>query len=99
MAESIPDYYYDDAGFQEQPAVSFEQIAERVGERIEGLTVRDVMSTRLLKIGADQPVRRAATIMTDNRVHRLLVTQSDTLIGIVTALDLVRLIAQGRLRP
>jgi CBS domain-containing protein len=99
LAESTSDYYCDDTGFHELPLVTFEQVADRVGERIEMLCVRDVMSDRLVKVGPDQPLRQVAEMMVDNRVHRVLVTEHDRLVGVISALDLARLIADGRLGP
>src|SRR3972149_5577173 len=36
-AESTSDFYLDDDGFHEIPLVTFEQIADRVGQRLEPL--------------------------------------------------------------
>lgn len=98
LAESTSDFYRDEAGFHELPLVTFEQVADRVGERIEQLRVRDVMSTHLFAVSPDQPLRHVAQMLVDHRVHRLLVTEDKRLLGIVTALDLAGLIANGRVR-
>jgi CBS domain-containing protein len=98
-AETTSDFYFDSDGFHEVPLVTFEQIADRVGERIEELKVKDVMSRALVKVSPDQPLRQLAQTMTDNRIHRVLVTEKDHLVGLVSSLDLVRLIASGRLKP
>lgn len=96
-AESTSDFYFDDSGFHETPLVTFEQIADRVGERIEQLQVKDVMSRTLVKVSPDQPLSQVAQTLTDNRIHRVLVSEANRLLGLVSALDLVRLIASGRL--
>jgi CBS domain-containing protein len=97
-AESTSDFYLDGEGFHEIPLVTFQQIADRVGERIEQLQVKDVMSRNLVKISPDQPLRMVAQMLTDNHVHRVLVTEDNRLLGLVSSLDLVRLIANGRVR-
>ena len=45
----------------------------------------------------DQPVREVAQMMVTRGVHRLLVTEGRGLLGLVTTLDLVRAIADGRI--
>jgi len=97
-AERTSDFYVDSDGFHEVPLVTFEQIADRVGERIERLAVKDVMSHALVKVSPDATLRMAAQTLTDNRIHRVLVTEESRLVGIVSAVDLVRLIANGRVR-
>lgn len=97
VAESVSDFYRDESGFHEIPLTSYAQVADRVGERIEGLTVADVMSRHLLSVTGDQPIRVAAQMLCDNHVHRLPVVKEGRLIGIVTAIDLVQQIADGHL--
>ncbi len=97
-AATTSDFYLDDEGFHEIPLVTFEQVADRVGGRIEKLQVKDVMSRVLVKVSPDQPLRVVAQMLTDNHVHRVLVTEDNRLLGLVSSLDLVRLIANGRVR-
>lgn len=96
-AEKSSDFFLDAAGFHEIPLVTFEQIADRVGERIEELRVKDVMSRDLVKAAPEQTLRAVAQTMYDRRVHRVLITDDNRLLGIFTALDLARLIADGRI--
>lgn len=98
LAESTSDFYNDGNGFHEVPLVTFEQIASRVGERIEQLQVKDVMSRQLVKVSPEQSLREVAQVLADNSIHRVLVTQEGRLVGLVSSLDLVRLIADGRLK-
>jgi CBS domain-containing protein len=48
-------------------------------------------------VSGERPVREVAQMMVARRVHRLLVTEGRRLLGLVTTLDLVRAIAEGRL--
>ena len=98
VAETTSDFYFDESGFHEFPLVTFEQIADRVGERIEQLQVKDVMSHNLVKVSPSQSLRMVAQTLADNGVHRVLVTEDNHLIGLVSSLDLVRLIANGRVK-
>jgi CBS domain-containing protein len=60
-------------------------------------TVAQVMSLRILSVSPDSDVRTLAERMDADGVHRLLVMEEDVLVGIVTALDLVRAVARGDL--
>lgn len=58
------------------------------------LTARDVMSTDLCTVGPDAGFYESAQVMSDNAVRRLPVcTESDELVGIITADDLTELLS------
>ena len=97
-AEVTSDFYRDETGFHEVPLETLAQLNARVGERIEQLRVRDVMSCRLFKVGLDQPLRFVAQTLVENQIHRVLVTDEGRLMGLVSTLDIVRLVAHGRLK-
>lgn len=99
VAERTSDFYYDDLGFHEQPMESFSAIADRIGERLEALTVADVMSRQPWTVPLDLPLVEVARKFLEQRIHRMPVTDDGTLVGIVTTVDLVRMIADGRLVP
>ena len=99
VAEQTSDYYRDAEGFHELPLKTSREIADRVGERMEQLTVRDVMHQGVFAVPPDQPLRSVAQTMTDQHIHRVLVTRDGELLGIISTMDLVRLYANGRLRP
>ena len=97
IAEHTSDFYFDEKNFYEIEMGSFKDIADRVGERIEGLTVKDVMIKNPLTSRLNQPIGEAAKRFVDHQIHRLPVTDGGTLVGIVTTTDLVRLIADKRM--
>jgi predicted transcriptional regulator len=98
-AERTSDFYCDAAGFHELPAGTAEAISGRVGERMEHLTVAEVMHRQLFAVGPDQPLRSIAERMVDHHIHRVLVTHEGRLLGVITTTDFVRLYAEGRLKP
>ena len=59
------------------------------------LLVRDIMTPVVYTVPEDTPVPRIAHTMIAGRIHRLLVTRHGRVVGIVTSLDLVRLLADG----
>jgi CBS domain-containing protein len=96
LAENTSDFYWDRTGFHEEPADSIQQIASRVGQRIEDLRVRDLMSTQLVVVSADDSLTVLAQKFLQHHIHRVLVVEQGRLAGIVSALDLVRLFADKR---
>jgi CBS domain-containing protein len=95
LAESASDYYQGAA--ETAPVEQLSQIADRVGTRIETLRVRDVMIRTLITVGPDQPLRDVARTMAERGIHRVPVTEGDRLVGLISTIDIVRLVAAGRL--
>ncbi|MBK7583894.1 MAG: CBS domain-containing protein [Myxococcales bacterium] len=52
--------------------------------------VGDVMTPVVFQIAADAEIDEAADTMVRGRIHRIVVTEGESVVGIVTALDLVR---------
>ena len=69
-------------------------IEEMKGLHIENedLLVRDIMTPAVLAVGARTPVSEIAREMVSGHVHRLFVTRDGKVVGIVSALDLVKLL-------
>ncbi len=57
--------------------------------------VSDIMTPVLFEVDVDTSVEEIATTMTHGRIHRLLVSSDKRLIGIITALDLVKLLTRN----
>lgn len=58
------------------------------------LLVRDIMTPTVYTIPDDTPVPRIAQTMVAGRIHRLFVTRARRVVGIVTSLDLVKLLEE-----
>lgn len=52
--------------------------------------VSDVMTTRLVSVGPDADVKEASRKMQDAQVRRVLVTDGDRLLGVISTADLAR---------
>jgi CBS domain-containing protein len=98
LAKTTSDFYWDPAGFHEDPAESVQQIASRVGQRIEDLRVKDVMSRHLIVALPDESVEIVAQKFLEHHIHRMPVVEQGRLVGIVSTLDLVRLFADRRVQ-
>ncbi len=59
-------------------------------EESDTLTVRDIMTPFIYKVEADTPLKQLASIMLSGRIHRLFVTRKEQIIGIVSALDMLK---------
>lgn len=56
------------------------------------LLVRDIMTPTVYTIPEDTPVPEIAQTMISGRIHRLLVTRDNHVVGIVTTLDMLKLL-------
>jgi CBS domain-containing protein len=65
-----------------------------VASRWQRLQVADVMIHDVVTIGSDEPVEKAARLLAERHIHRLVVTERGRVIGLVSSLDLVRLLAE-----
>jgi len=78
-------YYADGEAMVVQPAASFENVEATVG---------DYMSDLILAVDVDATVRDAVRLMKSGKVHRVLVVDAqNNLAGLVSATDVVYLIA------
>jgi CBS domain-containing protein len=57
-----------------------------------GATVDDIMTPMVFDVSEDAPLQTIADTMLKGRIHRVLVTRKKHLVGIITALDLIRVI-------
>ncbi|NNL67051.1 MAG: CBS domain-containing protein, partial [Myxococcales bacterium] len=61
-AETVSDYYRDWTGFETKEP-SLEEIGERMGRRLENLTVNDVMARAPITVAPDLELAEAARLM------------------------------------
>lgn len=92
-ADVVLDYYRDIAGAT--PTKS--EHARLAGERAESLRVSDLMSRQLVSVAPTATLREVAAALTEHGIHRVLVAEGSRLLGVISTLDLVRLLADGRL--
>jgi predicted transcriptional regulator len=62
-----------------------------VEERPEAL-VRSIMTPLIFKVNENTPIQEVADTMIDGRVHRLFVTHNDKIVGIITTMDMLKVI-------
>lgn len=64
---------------------------------LEDYTVDEVMTPMLYSLSPETKVREAARYLIENGIHRLVVVEDSTLVGIVTTTDIVRAVAKEQL--
>ena len=83
------------------PAEEGDEAAIRLGEsralaeRLAGCTVADLMSPPTYVVEGDTPVEDIATLLVRHHIHRVPVVDAGKLVGIVSSLDLVALLARS----
>jgi CBS domain-containing protein len=92
-AEATLAYYQEVGDAAPSPASAGYMASEQDATKV----VRDIMTAEILAVSGDRTVREVAQMMVTRGVHRLLVTEGGRLLGLVTTLDLVRAIAEGRI--
>ncbi len=58
----------------------------------DGLSVREIMTPLIFKVAENASIAEMADTMIGGRIHRLIVTQEDRVVGIVTTLDMLKAI-------
>ncbi len=89
------DYFRSDDESPEAERAEVLKEEDFVSARMSGLTVRDVMSKPHFVAEPDTPLRDVARLMVRERIHRLPVVDDDALVGIVSSLDLVAVLADA----
>jgi CBS domain-containing protein len=55
--------------------------------------IGDVMTRRLITIAPEAPVRDAIQLMVDEEIHRVLVVEAEKLVGVISSMDVLRMLA------
>ena len=99
IADVQSDFYreFHDEPFAPTAASGPEATSEQIAQRLARLHVRDAMVSEVVTVPADAPLGEVARQLVSHRIHRVVVVDGGALAGIVSALDLVRLVAEGRL--
>lgn len=75
----------------------FTDVSRPEWNALEEHDVSEAMTrTPLLALSPDAPAEEAAELMRRNAVHRVLVTEGDRLVGVVSSLDITRAAAEHR---
>jgi CBS domain-containing protein len=78
------------------PIPALERLARdsrRIADRMTKMRVREIMTSDVKSVAPDDPVEVVARMLAAGGYHRVPVLDGGSLVGIVTTLDLVRLLA------
>jgi predicted transcriptional regulator len=87
ISSSGSNFYRDDA-----VDLTLEDFGQRYAEE-RAVTVRDVMTPVIHQVPVTASLAEAARIMVERHIHRLVVTQGKDPVGIITSMDLLKMIA------
>ncbi len=94
VAGILSEHFRDLAAAEGDPDES-PPLPERLQDVLSDHTAREAMAMRPVTVGPDTPVRDVARMMVDQHLHRALVIEGGKLIGLVSALNIVGLVAEG----
>lgn len=97
LTEALDSQVTDEMNWDETQADGFKHVVPPAfhgfGQRLEQMKAKDVMRTQVVTCTAAAKVKEVATQMVRNHIHRVVVVEGERLVGIVSSLDLVGLIA------
>ena len=90
--ESSHDYYKNTGSVS---GISQEDLSKLKIESESMITVKDIMTPMIFEMSEDTPVQKAAETMLKGHIHRVLITRDKKLTGIVTTMDMLKVIAHS----
>ena len=88
---AIPIVTIEEENVQVEGIVTYHDLA---GVYDDTVNVRQIMSKGVSTISSIASAREAASVMVDQGIHHLVVVEGGEMIGMVSSLDFVRLVAQ-----
>ena len=74
----------------------FPGLRSRAVQALQDRSVRTIMVTDPVSVAPHLPVVEVARLMVARHMHRVLVTDGAQLLGLISSLDVVRLVAEGK---
>ena len=90
--ESSHDYYQSTGAVS---GISQEDLSKLKIESESMITVKDIMTPMVFEMTEDTAVQKAAETMLKGHIHRVLVTRDKKLVGIVSTMDMLKVIAHS----
>lgn len=97
--DSLPEKYSEPYGAHEYYLHTLErrfapQEIDSLQLGIEPLTtVRDIMTPKIFRVSEDATVQEVACAMIKSRIHRVFVTCEEKVVGIISAVDMLKIIS------
>jgi len=78
----------------EEVGMGWQNASETFQSRLSEAVVTDAMSESVVSVTPETPVHDVARILRENKIHRVLVIKKETLLGIISSFDLIRVLEQ-----
>ncbi len=75
--------------------VAQEEVTAYHVEEESTVRVRDIMTPMIFQVNENASIEEAADTMVKGRIHRLFVTGDNGLVGVITALDMMKLLSSS----
>jgi len=92
VAGILSEHFRDLAAAEGEPSEP-STLPEGLQDVLSAHTAREAMAMSPVTVGPDTPVLDVAQTMVSQHLHRVLVVDGDTLVGLISALDIVGLVA------
>ena len=89
MADGEPHEYYLQASDRRHGSADF--ASARIAQE-PLVTIRDIMTPVIYKVSEDTLVPEVADTMIKNRIHRIIVTNEEKVVGIISSADMLKVI-------
>jgi CBS domain-containing protein len=76
----------------EDLGIGWENASDDFQNRLSETQVTDAMTENVVSVAPETPVPDVARILRENKIHRVLVVEKETLLGIISSFDLIRLL-------
>ena len=87
------DYYRDLLPYS---SPDWDNAPEDLQNRLGELRVSDAMTVGVISVSPDASAPEVAQTLRQNRVHRLFVVEGESLLGVISAFDLLRLVEEWK---
>ncbi len=64
-------------------------------DRVRELCVSDIMVANVVSVSPDMPVNEVAQVLVGKKIHRVMVVENEKLVGLISALDMVKVLASA----
>ncbi|MDY6920788.1 MAG: CBS domain-containing protein [Pseudomonadota bacterium] len=83
-------YYTDSLDFDDR----FDYLEDYSEPHMEATTVADIMTPSIHEVSVDTPLSEVASEMVQNGIHRVFVSDRRKIVGVVSALDILRTLSR-----
>lgn len=90
----VHDFYHEATSIQ---GISQEDLELLEIESESIVTIKDIMTPLMFEVTQDTPIQEAAEMMLKGHIHRVLVTDNKKLVGIVTTMDMLKVVVGWRI--